>query len=78
MTPAETTAATPEHRPWNEQRADGHVLPAERDAFEQSVGVTYCRRCGRPVVNDTYPDMRRPACDGPVPVTLRMPSASAS
>jgi hypothetical protein len=32
------------------------VDASERDAHEQRWGMTYCRRCGRPVVNDRYPD----------------------
>ena len=35
-----------------------HVIVAagDRDDHEQRWGMTYCRRCGRPVVNDRYPD----------------------
>lgn len=29
-----------------------HWIPDERDSFEVKVGVTYCRRCGRPLVTE--------------------------
>lgn len=32
-----------------------HVI-FDRDDFENRVGMTYCRRCGRPVVNDRFPE----------------------
>lgn len=39
-----------------------HVLPANRDPFEQRNGVTYCRRCGSVIVNDHYPDRVAKPC----------------
>ena len=47
-----------------------HILPASRNTLEQANGVTYCLRCGYPVVNDRFPDrVVRPCRD--VKIELR-------
>lgn len=39
-----------------------HIVHIERDENETRWGVTYCRRCGRVVVNDKYPDKEVKPC----------------
>jgi hypothetical protein len=40
-----------------------HVPPTQRSEFEIKHGITYCRRCGRVVVNDRYPDKAVKPCE---------------
>jgi hypothetical protein len=36
-----------------------HAWPAERDATETRVGITYCRFCGRALRYDRHPEWRQ-------------------